>query len=46
MEKHSEVLLALDVAKRKHAVAIVEEGGRAKCGFSAMSRTAHCRSRR
>ena len=44
MGKYIEVFLAFDVAKKKHAVAIAEGGGREKFGFSATSRTARCRS--
>ena len=40
MEKHSEVFVAFDVAKKKHAVSIAEGGGREKRGFSTTSRTA------
>ena len=44
MGKYIEVFVAFDVAKKKHAVAIAEGGGREKSGFSATSRTARCRS--
>ena len=44
MGKYSEVFVAFDVAKKKHAVAIAEGGGREKSGFSGTSRTARCRS--
>ena len=44
MGKYIEVFAAFDVAKKKHAVAIAEGGGREKSGFSATSRTARCRS--
>ena len=44
MGKYIEAFVAFDVAKKKHAVAIAEGGGREKSGFSATSRTARCRS--
>ena len=44
MGKYIEVFVAFDVAKKKHAVAIAEGGGREKFGFSATSRTARCRA--
>ena len=44
MGKHSQVFVAFDVAKRKHAVAIAEGGGQGRSGFSAMSKTVRCRS--
>jgi len=44
MGKHSEAFVAFDVAKKKHAVAIAEGGGREKSGFSARSRIVCCRS--
>ena len=44
MGKYSEVFVAFDVAKKKHAVAVAEGAGPGKSGFSAMSRTVRCRS--
>ena len=44
MGKHSEVFVAFDVAKKKHAVAIAEGGRRGKSDFLAMSKTVRCRS--
>ena len=44
MGKHSEVFVAFDVAKKKHAVAIAEGGGREQSGFLETSRTVRCRS--
>ena len=44
MGKYSEVFVAFDVAKKKHAVAIAEGGRAGRSGFSAMSRTVRCRS--
>jgi hypothetical protein len=44
MGKYSEVFVAFDVAKKKHAVAIAEGGRPGRSAFSAMSRTVRCRS--
>src|ERR1700691_3860032 len=42
--KHSEVFVAFDLARKKHAVAIAEGGRRGKSDFLAMSKTVRCRS--
>jgi transposase len=42
MGKHSEVFVAFDVAKKKHAVAIAEGGRRGKSDFLAISKTVRC----
>src|ERR1700727_754415 len=44
MGKHSEVFVAFDLARKKHAVAIAEGGRRGKSDFLAMSKTVRCRS--
>src|SRR5947209_18545936 len=44
MRENSEVFVAFDVAKKKHAVAIAERAGTGKLDFLAMWRTVRCRS--
>ena len=44
MGKYSEVFVAFDVAKKKHAVAIAEGGRTGEVRFLGESRTVRCRS--